>query len=494
MKTLRSRLLLFTCAATASVLITAGLAIYFLSRAALYAEFDRALVAASRALLAASEQHARGVRLETDPNQFPEYARKNSPDFFEIWLEPGPGLARSTSLTSSNADLPRPINPATSPLISDVTLPDGRIGRQISLRYTPRSEEDDHHGKPKFIPLAATLVIARHTGPLAASLRDLRWLLFIVGLTATAVTALTLHWAVSRGLRPLSALATRIASTGQTNLLTPIELPDTPAELSIVVQRLNELLARLHDAITRERAFTADVSHELRTPLSGLEVTLEIASLKQRTAPDYESRIHKSLNIVREMRSMVDNLLTLARAEAGQLAVNQSALDLAAFIESCWANFQDAADDRCLTTGLDLQPLHVRTDPDKLRIVLHNLMDNAIAYCDPAGHIAITLRQSNNAALITITNPARSITPAQAQNVFDRFWRADSSRTETGVHCGLGLSLSQKIATLLAASLTVQVSDSHAFQVQLILPILVPPQSQSPHLATAALVPATHPR
>src|SRR6185312_3025209 len=121
-----------------------------------------------------------------------------------------------------------------------------------------------------------------------------------------------------------------------------------------------------------------------------------IASLKQRSPEDYESRIQKSLTIVRELRSMVDNLLTLARADAGQLVVKESQLDVSHFVESCWANFQDAADDRGLTTSLDLHPITVRTAPDKRRIILHILMDNAVSYCDPGGDISLSLTRSEN--------------------------------------------------------------------------------------------------
>ena len=469
MKTLRARLLLFTTVATASVLIAAGLSVYLVNRASLYAQFDAGLVDSSRALQSATELRPRGVRLDLDITQFPEYSRKNSPDFFQIWLDDGNVLARSPSLEGLSAQLTPPASPSSTPVISDVTLPDGRIGRQLTLAYGARIEPNTRV-RPSMKPRSATLVVARHTGALEGNLRGLRWILGVVGLIATAVTSLTLYAAVFRGLRPLGKLADRIKGIGQQDLLNPIELPNLPGELSVVVQRLNELLGRLHEAIVRERSFTADVSHELRTPLAGLEVTLEIASLKLRRPEDYESRIQKSLSIVRELRSMVDNLLMLARADAGQLVVNETDVNLAHFVESCWSHFQDAADDRGLTTALELEPVLARTDTDKLRIILHNLMDNAVAYCDPGGQISLSLGRRDDAVEFRVANPARSITPEQITKVFDRFWRADSSRSDTGVHCGLGLSLSQKIAPLVGATLDVKVTPDHLFEVRLRLP------------------------
>lgn len=476
MRTLRGRLLLYTSAATAVVLLAAGLAVYFLTRASLFAEFDGALLAAARALHAASEQHASGVRVEVERAQFPEFSRERSPDYFQVWLDDGTPVARSESLDVLKADLSRPATGAgaAEPAFDNVRLPDGRIGRAVRVSYVPRNEDEGRPGHPAFVPRGATVAVARHTGPLEGRLRDLRWLLVAVGLTATAVTAGTLHWAVKRGLRPLDALGARIAGVGQDNLLEPIELPDTPAELRGVVDRLNALLGRLHEAISRERGFTADVAHELRTPLAGMEVTLEVAALKPRTTADYQARIDKSLSIVRDMRSMVENLLTLARAESGRLPVTRSEVVLDSFVENCWSHFAARAAARGLSAVLEVGPsVSVHTDPDKLRIVLHNLMDNAVSYCDPGGTISVAGAPGaeggaeGGAVALRITNPAAAITPAQAARASDRFWRADPARADTGAHCGLGLALCQKIVALLGATLRVRVTDDHQFEATL---------------------------
>ena len=322
-RTLRVRLLCYTSAATAIVLVAAGLAIFFLTRASLFSEFDRALLSAAQAIQLATEQTAGGVHVDPEHTQFPEYLRRESSDYFEVWLDDGTEVARSVSLAGTSG-LARPLEASRESVYCFVTLPDGQPGRQLALRFVPASEDEDQRSSPPGLARAVTLVVERHTSALNARLASLKWLLIFVGSIATAVTAATLYVAVSRGLRPLVALGARISKVREGNLLERIELQNTPAELAVVVDRLNELLGRLHEAIMRERAFTADVAHELRTPLAGLEVTLEVSTLKPRTAADYEARINKSIGIVHDMRSMVNNLLTLARADAGQLALNRT--------------------------------------------------------------------------------------------------------------------------------------------------------------------------
>jgi signal transduction histidine kinase len=473
--TLRIRLLCYTSAATALVLVAAGLAVFYLTRSSLLSEFDVALLSAARAIQSATEQNAGGIRVDADSTQFPEYARMELPDYFEVWTDDGGEVARSASMVDKGTFL-RPVHHSSEAIYSFVTLPDGQPGRELAVRFVPTGDDEEKRTHANGPAHAATLVVARHTAALEARLGSLKWLLIFVGLTATAVTAATLHVAVARGLRPLGVLGSRISQIRQGNLLERIELPHTPAELKLVVDRLNELLARLHEAITRERAFTADVAHELRTPLAGLEVTLEVSALKQRASADYEARINKSLSIVRDMRWMVENLLTLARADAGQLAVNRSEIEIGSLIEDCWSQFALRAEARGLKTSLRIEAMSLVSDRDQLRIVLHNLMDNAVSYCTPGGEIAITARQDHGSVEISTCNGA-AIDPGQVSRVFDRFWRADAARTEAAAHCGLGLSLCRKIVQLLGGSISVQAPDPNTFQVLLRLPAAISPTS-----------------
>lgn len=135
-----------------------------------------------------------------------------------------------------------------------------------------------------------------------------------------------------------------------------------------------------------------------------------------------------------------------------------------------------------------IDPVTLQSDRDQLRIVLLNLMDNAVSYCNPGGEIAIAARQEHGWVEVTLRNPA-AIDPDRVSHVFDRFWRADAARTNSGVHCGLGLSLCQKIVQLLGGSISVQTPDPDIFQILLRLPATNSPLSIAPALTSVAAQP-----
>jgi signal transduction histidine kinase len=468
MTALRTRLLLGTSLSMSLILLAAGVAVYSFVRSSLVSEFDGALLSEARAIQATTERNERGRVRDPEAGDAPEFSRRERPDYFQIWLDDKSPAMGSQSLAGKSMLLPATVS--DQPVFQSISLPDGKPGREISFRFVPRQEEEWK------APLAiaarpVTLVVARHTHALDEKLEQLRWLLGAVGLAATVAAAFTMFFAVTRGLRPLALLARRIAQIGEGNLSDSIELRDAPGELAAVVLRLNELLARLDEAVRRERGFTADVAHELRTPLGGLESTLSVCLMRRRTSEEYRASAGKCMEIVRSMHVMVDNLLMLARADAGQLKVARSTLEVGPLLDDCWSHFRERALNRRLHVIFDIQEkLRLETDPDKLRIVLNNLFDNAISYCNAGGHVTLVARQQDRSVNITITNTGSRLSDEQIAKIFDRFWRGDGARSGTGTHCGLGLSLSRKIMELLGGAIRASASDGKEFGVTIVLP------------------------
>jgi len=529
MTSLRTRLLAGTAVATALTLLLAAGGVYAFVRASLLAEFDASLVSAARALAAWTEMEGRYIKIESHVALAPEYARSEAPEYFTLWLDDGRMLARSPAAPPGGVAAPTP--PNGKPVIVAVTLPDGHPGRRIALRFVPvvehageyerehaaereprrgaerererenerekerrkreHDDDEDHdedHARrsaasatqPAGPPRWATAVVARHTTALDAKLGQLRWLLAGVGAVATVAAALAMTLVVTRGLRPLGELAARIAEIGRDDLSRRVNLGATPAELATVVGRLNDLLRRLEAAVARERAFTADVAHEFRTPLAGLGAQLDVCATRPRAAADYQRTVATCRRIVRGMNAMVDNLLVLARADAGQLAAAaRRPVALAALVAECWAPFAERAAERGLRAAV-LVPddLTLLSDPDKLRIILRNLFDNAVSYCDPGGAIDVTAEPAANAALtLRVNNTGSMVAAADAPRVFERFWRSDAARRDVGDHCGLGLSLCRAIADLLPAEICVSTATGGVFSVTLRFPAgaAVPP-------------------
>lgn len=471
MPSLRRHLLLGAALVITAVFAGLGCVLYVAVRAWLIAELDRGLLAEAEALKAATEVHGQHVRIDYDGEPPAQFARGSHAQFFELWADGRPA-DRSRSL--GGQDLPALTGGAAAPTFAFGLLPGGKRGRLITMRYEiPRGSEEDG-GKTAAPPRrrSLALVVASDTSELSAALAQLRWLLLAACGAALATGLGLLAWTIRRALRPVNRIADRIERVGRANLADRLEVTGVPRELLPIVQRLNEMLARIEAAFDRERAFTADVAHELRTPLAGLETTLEVCSTRPRQPQEYQQVVHRCLKVARNMHAMVDSLLTLARADAGTLAVSKQPFCLDALLEECWQPFANKADSRRLrvTRTVELDG-PIRADRDKLRQVLLNLFDNAVSYCDEAGKLAIVAVAEGQNVCVTVSNTGSLLSQEQANRAADRFWRGDTARAETGVHCGLGLAIVSELVALMGGQMRIQSAHGQEFRVCLTLPI-----------------------
>ncbi|MFI5357830.1 MAG: sensor histidine kinase [Opitutales bacterium] len=463
---LQSRL--FVGAAVVTVLAVAGgaLAIYFSVRTSLMAEFDASLTAHAQALASLTEQTPKGIVVEIDPLMMPEFSRAGRPDYFVVWSAGAAPVVRSSSAAADS--FRKPARPREDGHPFSLTLPDGRPGRAVVLVFPARVEDANETFTRAPDAAMLTLLLARETAGMDRRLSGLSIVLACVSLATAAVSGGLMALVVRRGLSPVGALAARIASLGENNLADRLNAPSVPAELRPMVDRLNDLLSRLDAAFVRERAFSADVAHELRTPLAGLASALEVCASRRREPEVYEQTVIRCLATVRDMHAMVEKLLLLARFESGQVAISPQPANLSELVADCLKPFQPRIAGRRLQVEVSIPSgLCLRTDPQHLRIIFHNLFDNAVSYANDAGAIRIAAAENHAHAVIRVSNTGSVLTPAEAERAFDRFWRADAARANTGLHCGLGLSLSRRIAQFLSGSLTATSIPGGCFEVTL---------------------------
>ena len=216
-----------------------------------------------------------------------------------------------------------------------------------------------------------------------------------------------------------------------------------PSEIAPVVKRLNDLLDQLATAFERERALTADMAHELRTPIAGLRTTLEVALAPGAATADHRETLADALQITLSMQGLVSNMLILARLDAEQVPLRVTPVTLAALVDDCWNPHCREAAVRTLQFQNRLpQDLVCRADDDMLRIVFGNLLENATKYANVGGSIWVDGRRNNGCVEITVANTGCTLEKHHLCHVFDRFWRGDAGRNETGLHAGLGLAWS----------------------------------------------------
>ncbi len=468
-RSLRVRVLLGTILCGCFVLSLLGCGVYLAMRQALRHEFDATLEVQARLAAGMVEQNDKKISLDFDAQQMPEFVSPKGNHYFQVWTSDEKSALHTLARSPSLRDAELPAGTFATGRAGEIALPNEQVGRAFNYVFSAhQDEEGDHTGSER--AKRVLIRVAAVPEEMNRTLGLLRWLLPSLCLLAIAVMALLLMRIVSHHFKPVTAMAGKIESLGERDLAKRIEAGSIPAELLPVVEKLNGLLDRLQAAFTREKAFTADVSHELRTPLAGLRATLQVCRSRRREAHEYESAIDECSQIVDRMEGMVQTLLLLARSESGKVPTTLERIDLAETIAQSWQLFAVKAAERELAVALKLpEQCLVETDVEKLRIVLFNLMDNAVCYANTGGHIRINVTQDARTAKIEILNSGSTISLDDIPRLAERFWRGDVSRTDTGAHCGLGLSLATRLAALLHAELVLNTTLGGDFIASLVL-------------------------
>ena len=247
---------------------------------------------------------------------------------------------------------------------------------------------------------------------------------------------------VSRLLKPLGTITEAAAQRELTNL-EPLPTGNIPIEVAPLIHAINTLVSRLSQALSAQRQFLSDAAHELRTPLAALQ--LQIDNLPQSPSPEALTiRIEEMRRGVRRASHLVAQLLKIARYEAQNTMTTRYSVDLNASLKNVIADLIPLADNRHIDLGLiqDDNAMILGNGED-IRILISNLLDNAIRYTPTGGSVDIRIINTNGNAIIEITDTGNGIPAALLPRVFDRFFRAAGQEIEGS---GIGLSIVKAIA------------------------------------------------
>jgi two-component system sensor histidine kinase QseC len=262
------------------------------------------------------------------------------------------------------------------------------------------------------------------------------WQLLLPALLGLPILGAWVWLSIRHGLRPLDVVAEQIAAR-EPEYLDAVEPATAPEEIRPLVESINQLFARVEQAIEAEKRFTADAAHELRTPLAALAAQAQVA-LRARDADERRHAIDQLITSSRRASRLVEQLLTLARVDPNEAPPAGSVeLDWLAR-QVCEINGPQAVEDG-VALELDALPTTVTGDADMLRILLRNLVDNAIRYTPAGGKVTVTVTERT----LTVTDTGPGIPLAERERVFNRFHRLAGQEKEGS---GLGLSIVARIA------------------------------------------------
>jgi signal transduction histidine kinase len=276
-------------------------------------------------------------------------------------------------------------------------------------------------------------------------------------------------WVLRRGLAPLNE-ATRAVTQKNADALEPLPVDHLPSELRPLLSALNGLMGRLDDSLSAQRRFTADAAHELRSPLTALK--LQVQLLERST--DEAGRVQAIENLkggLERAIHTVQQLLSLARLEPGAKPFAQEPLDLLALARQVAGDYALIAENRGIDLGVEADiAVRLRGDREALRILLSNLVDNALRYTLAPGRVDIRVERLAACARLCVEDNGPGIPESDRERIFDRFYRVPG---QGGRGSGLGLSIVKTVAEQHGASLALgNGPDGQGLSVQVIFPSL----------------------
>lgn len=366
--------------------------------------------------------------------------------YVQVWSETGESLIRSRYLTR---DLPFDPASLTRAIQGEIAWHEDTSGEnRLRSLYYPLGRMGPSHS-PHVLQVAAPLAGRDRT------LTLVRYFLLGALVLVAGGTLFGSWWLGSRAIRPVHEIIDQTEEIGANTLGRRISAHADTLEYERLVRVLNTMLARVDRAFEAQRRFTADASHELRSPVTALRGELELALRRERSPAEYRRVIASALEETQRLADMAANLLTLARSDAGVLAPRLVRVDLRERAAETIARMRGSAETKDIDIELAARsPATAICDPDLIDRLLQNLLDNAIKFTTPGGHVKIDVSTLDGGAVLEVCDTGPGVTEEARERIFRRFHREDASHGSVE-GTGLGLSIVKAIAEAHGGAVTV---------------------------------------
>jgi len=398
------------------------------------------------------------------------YSREHAGDYVEVDDESGQPIYRSRFLQMQQS-IPLRLDAVNQPVYRTRKI----SGRHIRFLF----EKLEVNGRVYSVGTGAP------AGDAVETLHLFRTYLLVFAPLWLLVSAGVGYWMSRKALAPVDSLVRTARDITGTNLNQRLQTLKTGDELQRLTDTLNEMLDRIESAFQKITQFTADASHELRTPVSLIRTEAELALRRSRTETEYEESLRQILHEAERTTQLIEQLLQVARADAGRESLTMQTLDLTKILRSMvsiWQQVAAARDIKFSTTIPELD-ISVMGDQTLLRRLADILLDNAFKYTPSPGFVKLVLEIRQETAVITVQDSGVGIAHEEQEKIFERFYRVDKARSRELGGVGLGLAIAQWIVSQHRGTIGVESQQGEGATFRVNLP-LIAVDTPSPVLST----------
>ena len=440
---IRVRLTLWYFGIFAATFAIYGIAILLAMRASVDAVIDEELGIRLQGVQRFMERHDPTVSLEEMQYEFGEHAGlRPGGDLLQVSDTDGKWLFRSASIRDYQIELP-PVGVST-PHYETLNLQGHRL-RVLSARVTVSGH---NYTAQLGAPVAEAYSI----------LQRFLWLLLASFPVVLVVASVGGYWMSRRALAPVDAITSAARSVSEHNLSRRLTIPGAADELQRLTVTFNQMLGRLEAAFKRITQFTADASHELRTPVALVRTAAELSLRRERDDPEYREALSQILEEAKRMSVLIESLMALARVDSGAETLNFATIDITSLVAEACIRSEALAQSKQIQFERVIPevPLLVNADANVLQRLFLILIDNAVKYTPDGGRVRVRVETVPDDVIVKVQDTGIGISEEDRPFIFERFYRADKTRSREAGGAGLGLSIARWIADAHRASIRLE--------------------------------------
>lgn len=462
-KSITGRLFFWIVACISGVLLAIGLFLSIEIETIVFASVDRMLHSKSQIVAGLLHEEHGSIELELSEVILGEYSIPRSGHYYKVMMN-GKLLAASASLPDPGFNF----DPATAGVSFDA------IRREYLYQSVGPDNEPIRVLRQELTAYQASfnIIVAEDLRSSLEMVRRFKQCLLIAFPASILIIGAMAWWIVRRSLLPLRTMSSTIETITHKNLGDRIDAKAEVAELSGLADSFNEMLDRLQKVFENERRLIADASHELKTPLSVIKTQCDVVMQRARTGEEYVEALQTIRKVSDEIARLVNDLLSLARLDAGLMSPAEfTDLSLRACIEKAVRKAEPVAKERRVTirTALD-DAIDIAGHDSGLVEAFSNIIENGVRYNRDQGLVEVSAIKDGEMAIVSIRDTGVGIKAGDLEKIFERFYRADASRSTEGT--GLGLSIARAVIKAHSGTITAESAPGKGSRFTVILPLV----------------------